>query len=404
MKAIRDPIHGYIELDDLALALIDTPEMQRLRRIKQLGFSNLVYPGANHTRFEHSLGTFYLAELLLRKIAIESEGEEIKNAIRAAALLHDIGHGPYSHATEQLLQRYLRRGGHEDVALIFKKSEVGKVLDRFGLSAFDVAQNIAGKTSYGQILNSELDVDRMDYLVRDAHYTGVAYGLADIERLIQQMKMHEGKLVVLEGGVQAAESLLVSRFLMHPAVYFHHVSRIAETMFVRSLEFMIEAGGLKAEELRKLDDYEICIKMRRAGGYAKEMIKRIEERRLFKRALYVNLQAIGEGVLKEYASHSKILRAESELCSIAKVEKGYVLLDIPPLPEIEEKRSLVLIGTSLKLLEEVSPIVRVLSQAHLANWRMGVYTLPEYREKVGKVARDYFQVKKELKQEVLDVD
>ncbi|MEM2924791.1 MAG: HD domain-containing protein [Methanocellales archaeon] len=400
MKAIRDPIHGYIELDSLALALIDTPEVQRLRRIKQLGFANLVYPGANHTRFEHSLGTFYLAELLLKKIAIERDVD--KDLLRAAALLHDLGHGPYSHVTERLLRRYLRTG-HEDITFILKNTEVGEVLNRFGLNIFEVARYIAGKTNYGQILNSELDVDKMDYLVRDAHYTGVAYGLVDIERLIRQMKMHEGKLVVLESGVQAAESLLVSRFLMHPAVYFHHVSRIAETMFVRALEFMIEAGDLKAEELRKLDDYQIWMKMHRAGGYAKEMIKRIEERRLFKRALYINFQTIGEDILKEYNSHSKILRAESELCSIAKLENGYVLVDIPPLPEIEEKRSLVLTGSSLKPLEEVSPIVRVLSQAHLANWRMGVYTPPEYREKVGKIARDYFQVKKELKQEVLDL-
>ncbi len=399
MKAVRDPIHGYIELDDLALALIDTPQMQRLRRIRQLGFSNLVYPGANHTRFEHSLGTFYLTELLLRKISIE---EEVKDTVRAAALLHDIGHGPYSHVTEQLLRRYLRRG-HEDVAFVLKKSEINEVLQKFGLNAFDIARNIDGKTKYGQILNSELDVDRMDYLVRDAHYTGVAYGLVDIERLIRQIKMHEEKLIVLEGGVQAAESLLVSRFLMHPAVYFHHVSRIAETMFVRALEFMIEANELKAEELKRLDDYQIWERMHNTEGYAREMVKRIAERKLFKRALYVNLQAVGEGVLKEFASHNKILRAESELCSISGLEEGYVLVDIPALPEIEEKRSLVLMGASLKPLEEVSPIVKVLSEAHLANWRMGVYTLPEHREKVGKLARDYFQVKKELKQEVLDV-
>jgi HD superfamily phosphohydrolase len=400
MKAIRDPIHGYIELDELALALIDTPEMQRLRRIKQLGFANLVYPGANHTRFEHSLGTFYLAELFSKKISIERERKDL---VRAAALLHDIGHGPYSHATEQLLQRYLRRG-HEDIVFILKKSEISEVLDKFGLNAIEIARSIDGKISYGQILNSELDVDKMDYLVRDAYYTGVAYGLVDIERLIRQMKIHEEKLVVLERGIQAAESLLVSRFLMHPAVYFHHVSRIAERMFVRALEFMVEGGELKAEELKRLDDYQIWERMHRAQGYAREMIKRIEERRLFKRALYVNFEAIGEGVLKEYNSHSKILRAESELCSITGLDEGYVLVDIPPLPEIEEKRGLVLQGNTLKPLEEVSPIVKALSKAHLANWRMGVYTLPEHREKVGKAARAYFQVKKELKQEVLEVN
>ncbi len=403
MKAIRDPIHGYIELDDLAHALIDTPEMQRLRRIRQLGFSNLVYPGANHSRFEHSLGTFYLADALLKKMSLEIKNAEIQNEIRASALLHDAGHGPYSHASEELMKRYLRHG-HEEIAYVLKKGGASEVLDKFGISSDEIAGNIKGETIYGQILNSEIDVDRMDYLVRDAYYTGVAFGLVDTERLIRQMKIYGERLVVLPGGVQAAESLLVSRFLMNPSVYFHHVSRIAETMFVRGLEFLIEEGELKPLELRTLDDPQVCERMRSSKGYASDIIRRIEERRLFKRALYISLEFTGEGAVREYTAHSKILRAESELCSIAGVEKGYVLLDIPLLPEIEERQTLVLQGNALMPLEDASPIVKVLSKAHIANWRLGVYTTPEHREHVGKIARDYFQVKKELRQEVLDID
>ncbi|MDO9096669.1 MAG: HD domain-containing protein, partial [Candidatus Methanoperedens sp.] len=173
MKVIRDPIHDYIELDELALALIDTPQVQRLRRIRQLGFSNLVYPGANHTRFEHSLGVYHLAGCLVKQID-ENKREELL----AAAMLHDIGHGPFSHATEELIERYTRKR-HDDAEELLRKGAISDVLRDFSLSPSSIAAHIKGETYIGQIINSEIDVDRMDYLVRDAHYTGVAFGLID---------------------------------------------------------------------------------------------------------------------------------------------------------------------------------------------------------------------------------
>lgn len=388
MKVIRDPIHDYIELDELTLALVDTPEVQRLRRIRQLGFSALVYPGANHTRFEHSLGVYHLAQHLVRQVD-ERQREELK----AAALLHDIGHGPFSHALEELLERYTRKR-HDDVGELMRKGEISDALKEYSLSASSIARHIKGETSPGQIISSEIDVDRMDYLVRDAYYTGVAFGLVDHVRLIHELRFNEDRLVLNAGGLQAAESLLVSRFLMHPTVYFHHVSRIAESMCQHAAEHMIE-NGLSPEMLSRMDDVTFMNEMKNAGGYASEIAERLDGRRLFKRALYTGFDSLGVDVIK---LRNNVKRVENEIAESAGIEPGYVLVDIPEKPEIVEMKAQVLVNGKMISLDRASTLVAALEKAQLDNWRLGVFTPPEYREKVGKVAREFFGVKKDTKQ------
>lgn len=388
MKVIRDPIHDYIELDELALALVDTPEVQRLRRVKQLGFSNLVYPGANHTRFEHSLGVYHLAGFL-----VEQVDEHQRSELLAAALLHDIGHGPFSHATEELIARYTRKK-HDDVEELLRKGEISDVLDEYSLSQSSVAKHIKGETYPGQIINSEIDVDRMDYLVRDARYTGVAFGLIDHVRLIHELRFNENKLVLNIGGLQAAESLLVSRFLMHPTVYFHHVSRIAESMCMHAAEYMIE-NGLSPKALQRMDDVIFMNEMKNAGGYASEIAKRLEGRKLFKRALYTDFDSLGMDVMK---LRSNVKRVENEIAQAAGIEAEYVLVDIPEKPEIAEMKARVLVNGRMIPLDKASSLVAALGKAQLDNWRLGVFTPPEYKEKVGSAAREFFEVKKDTKQ------
>jgi HD superfamily phosphohydrolase len=388
MKVIRDPIHDYIELDELALALIETPEIQRLRRIRQLGFSNLVYPGANHTRFEHSLGTYHLAKHLVKYVDERQRGE-----LLAASLLHDIGHGPFSHATEKLIVRYTRKS-HDNVEGLLRKGVISDVLKDFSLSPSNIAGYIKGKTYPGQIINSEIDVDRMDYLVRDAHYTGVAFGLIDHVRLIHELGFNENKLVLNPGGLQAAESLLVSRFLMHPTVYFHHVSRIAESMCAHAAEYMIESG-LSPELFQRMDDVVFMIEMKNAGGYATDIAKRLDERKLYKRALYTGFDSIGIDVVK---LRNNIKRVENEIAESSGIDPGNVLVDIPEMPEIAEMKACVLINGKMIPLDKVSSLVATLGKAQLDNWRLGVFTPPEYREKVGAAAKRFFEVKKDAKQ------
>lgn len=183
MKFIRDSIHGNLKLDDFEIKIIDTYPVQRLRRVKQLGFSYLVYPGANHSRFEHSIGTLYLASSLAESLNLSKEEKEI---VRIAALLHDIGHGPFSHVSENILGY-----SHEDLTVkVIKKSVIADIL-REKFQVKEITDVIKGKGILGQMLSSELDVDKMDYLLRDSYYTGVAYGIIDIERLISSMRIEK---------------------------------------------------------------------------------------------------------------------------------------------------------------------------------------------------------------------
>lgn len=392
MKVVLDPVHGYIELDEIVQEILATPQMQRLRRVRQLGYSNLVYPGANHTRFEHSLGVMHLASMLMKNV--NTVEEEKKNELRAASLLHDVGHGPFSHVTENIIDKYTRRR-HDDVREILGKGEIKDVLDKFGLSPGNLAKHIKGETSIGQILSSEIDVDRMDYLVRDAHYTGVAFGVVDYNRLINQMQFYENRLVVAQGGLKAAESLLVSRFWMNTSVYYHHVTRISEAMCSTAVEDMIENGELDPAGLRQMDDIDLVAAMRKSRGHGGELARRLDSRQLYKRALYAGLDAVGKSVLKH---RGKTTRVENEIAELAGVDPKDILVDIPKMPEMLEMRALIKTDSRMVPLNEASHFVSILQQAHMDNWRMGVYCPKEHCEAVGKAAREVFDVKKTIKQ------
>jgi uncharacterized protein len=396
MIEIRDPVHGYIKLDDFAQALIGTPQMQRLRWINQLGLANLVYPGANHTRFEHSLGAYHLARVLSDHLGLD---EEERLLVGAAALLHDVGHGPLSHATEAALSPYLRRE-HENVIDLLRKSELREVLGQHGLLPQEIQSTINGDNRLGQIVSSEIDADRMDYLIRDSHYTGVAYGVIDHLRLIKMMKVHLGDLVVESGGVQAATSLLISRLLMHPAVYYHHVCRISECMISGGIRRMID-DGVEAAEIKAMDDEELFASMTAHGGIAAEMVSRIKSRRLFKRAVYVDLECL-ESHSRSWGNERRIAQ---EIADQAGLDPDYVLVDNPSLPDAEEGDFPVLVEGEVKPLRDVSPLVAILEKANRANWRFGVYARAEDREKVAQAARKCLNLKKSPIQHTLkDID
>ncbi|HPJ30447.1 MAG TPA: HD domain-containing protein [Methanothrix sp.] len=394
MTTIRDPIHGYVELDSLATDLIDTREMQRLRWIKQLGLASLVYPGANHTRFEHSLGAYHLSGLLARHLDLD--GEEAAE-IRAAALLHDVGHGPFSHVTEGALYAYLREE-HEMVTDRLKRGEVGDALANYGLKPHRIQRLIRGMTPLGAMVSGEVDVDRMDYLTRDAHYTGVAYGVMDYQRLMETMTIRDGDLVLEEGGIHAAESLLVSRLLMYPTVYFHHVSRIAQKMLDAGVRVMVEDGA-DPRKIRDMDDIELVAAMTSAGGYPGEIMGRIMTRRLFKRAVYVGRDRLESPTIIDRCREG---RMAEEIAELAGVDPLLVLVDKPGLPRIAEGNvSIVGRDGEKRPLREVSPLVTIMESASTAAWRLGVYTTEENRERVKKAATSHLNIRKSPVQHTL---
>ena len=391
-NVILDPIHGYIEFDKMKRSLFDTPQMQRLRRIKQLGFSNFVYPGANHSRFEHSMGAMHLASVFagIQRENAEAASELEKDGldeIIVASLLHDIGHGPFSHATEKLIEQYTRKH-HDDVRHIISNNEVGDVLKDNGFTPSKIAKHISGETPISQILSSEIDVDKMDYLARDMHYTGISSGSVDYVRLLNHMEYYENKLVLDAGAIRAAESLLVSRYWMNVSVYYHHVSRIAESMCSHACADLLERKCIRPEEFARLDDIGLTALMREDEGFAGEISRRLDERNLYKRALYEGLDAVGNGVFEH---RKNIKRVETEIAENARVDPEYVIIDIPSKPELAEMKALIMEG-NMKKLTDASHFIQVLGNAQVSNWKMGVFTPKEHLEAVSKAAADYFNV------------
>jgi HD superfamily phosphohydrolase len=238
-KIINDPVHGFITINDpLIFDLIAHPYYQRLRRIQQMALAQLVYPGAVHTRLHHSLGAYHLmciAIAELRDKGIEITNEEAQ-AAKAAILLHDIGHGPFSHALENVL---LKGVSHEDLSLlIMQKLNEGEGENLKGkLSlAIQIFTNQYPKKFLHQLISGQLDVDRLDYLSRDSFFTGVSEGVVGYERILKMLTVHDNELVVEEKGINSVEKFLLSRRLMYWQVYQHKTVVASENMLVKIVE------------------------------------------------------------------------------------------------------------------------------------------------------------------------
>jgi HD superfamily phosphohydrolase len=234
-KIINDPVYGFITIDDpLIFEIISHPFYQRLRRIKQMALAYLVYPGAVHTRLHHSLGAYHLMTLALQELG--SKGieitEEEKTSAKIAILLHDIGHGPFSHALEHVLIENMH---HEELSLMLMK-KLDKQFNGALKMAIDIFTHAYPKKFLHQLVSGQLDVDRMDYLTRDSFFTGVSEGVIGYDRIIKMLTVHKGELMVEEKAIYSIEKFLVARRLMYWQVYLHKTVLSAEMMLVRILE------------------------------------------------------------------------------------------------------------------------------------------------------------------------
>jgi HD superfamily phosphohydrolase len=230
-KIVNDPVYGFITIpDELIFDLIQHPWFQRLRRIQQLGLSNLVYPSAVHTRFQHTLGAVHLMGLaleVLRSKGIDITDEE-KQAASIAILLHDIGHGPFSHALENILVPL----HHEQVSDLMMKALCHSVDDRIRL-ALEIFNDQHPKRYLHQLVSGQLDVDRLDYLNRDSFFTGVAEGVIGYDRIIKMLNVKDGLLAIEEKGIYSIEKFIISRRLMYWQVYLHKTVVSAEQMLIQ---------------------------------------------------------------------------------------------------------------------------------------------------------------------------
>ncbi|WP_336024963.1 HD domain-containing protein [Halobellus salinisoli] len=379
MTTIKDSVHDHIEVEGVAAALLDTEPVQRLRHVKQLGTVQLVYPSANHTRFEHSLGVYHLADRALSHLGIEGRRAE---EIRAAALLHDVGHGPYSHNVEPVTHRYTGKY-HDDVTELLAAGSVGDILREHDIDPGRVADLVAGEGQYGQLVSGELDVDRMDYLVRDAHHTGVPYGTIDHGRLVRELTFVDGELVLAEGNVQTAESLLLARALMNPTVYQHHVARISKTMLRRGAERLLDVTDTSPEALRRMDDHDLLVALRTTDATA-ETARRLRTRDLYKRAVWAEIDAVPADVVD--ADYETIRDLEAEIAARADLPPERVVVDVPARPAMTESTSRVMVSGEMRRLGKQSPLVSALRTAQRQQWRLGVYVPEAETDAVGRTA------------------
>jgi HD superfamily phosphohydrolase len=398
VKIIKDPIHGYIEVEDFALALLDSPLLQRLRYIKQLGFSYLVYPGANHTRFEHSLGTMFLADVASRRFGLTDTEHTL---VVVAALIHDVGHGPFSHASEPLMNMFLNCS-HDDIEMIVEEL-AGNSLLPGGIDPEELCAVVKGRHSLSGIIHGDLDVDRMDYLLRDAYYTGAPYGSVDAQRLIRHLIRTSEGTVLDENGVNAAESLLIARTLMRPTVYFHHVSRIGESMYqLAVLEHLRGTQKEAARALFKMDDAS-CLHalLTSENPVSRDLSLRLYERRLYKRALFAGSDQVSSPVFEQGVSLEKCREYAGKIALEAGLMPHEVLVDIPAIPKemslgVRVKNRNTVVG-----FKEISPRIRTLNATRREQWRLGVYTVPEHRDLVAQVSAEILHIKKPTRQDTL---
>ncbi len=340
MPKIRDPLHGTVQLSDLEEKLLDSQPMQRLRGIRQLAMAYLVYPGANHTRFEHSIGTLALTDRICRETGL---GEDESAQVRAAALLHDIGHSAFSHEGECVISRFL--GNHEQIGeKIIMHGEIADILSE-NYSSQKIAK--LPHTRAGEIISSDIGADRMDYLLRDSHYTGVAYGVIDSEWLCSSLVFSGGRLYLAERGLSSAESLLVARFTMFSTVYLHKTVRIASRMLQQAMSLAMDDGTLAPAAALSLPDAQMLelLESSPSGG---AFAQKLRQRHLYKKAYSFPLSSF----------RGKAEKLESELSDACGCD---VLLDVPRL-SARTQIKLKLDDGSIAQLSRESELVRSLSR------------------------------------------
>lgn len=379
-KFLRDSVHGNLPLSEFEVEVMDSPQIQRLRRIKQLGFISLIYPGANHSRFEHSIGTMFLGSKLADHLELS---EYDKNLVRIAALLHDVGHGPFSHVSEAVLDVK-----HEELtAKVIEDTSLNDVITK-EFDPKEIIDIINGKGPLGPIVSGELDVDRMDYLIRDSHYTGVAYGVIDVDRIIANLKLKQYLILDIKG-VQAAEEALVARYQMYPSVYQHHTTRIVNAMFRRCLKRVFKEEIVSSKDMYKYDDSDIVCMCRNVdeensknNAFIKDMITRLDNRNLLKSICSIRLNEF-EDPQEIFKIEKKALdKCEEDISEDMEIDKDYVILNIPEYPRFDEMKTQVALEDRLFHLSEISSIVRALQSARFNYSDICLYIPKEEKEKL----------------------
>jgi len=337
LEVIRDPLWDNIRLDRPALLALDTAAVQRLRYVRQVGHAFLVYPGATHTRFEHALGAYHLTRRALASLEERGELERVPDdeclAVRLAALLHDIGHYPFSHALEEA-----GFPSHEQLGVAkLCQGELGAQLEEIGGAGFAEAlgaliRGVSPSALQG-LISGSLDLDKIDYLSRDARMCGVPYGTVDVDRLLATLTLVETapgryEVGVLEKGVSALESLLFAKYQMYRNVYWHHAVRAATCMFKRAVRGAVARGSVTVAEIAEATDDGLMERLIIRDG--NPLAAAIRARRLYKRALDLPASDVPDPAEPWIADDPDLLeRVEDAVATEVGLAPGDLLLDFP---------------------------------------------------------------------------
>ena len=427
-KVIHDSVHGSVKLSGVYLDLLQRAEMQRLHGVHQLGLAYLVFPGAHHTRMEHSLGTYQIANRMAAALEIP---EQERGAVLAAAMLHDLGHAPYSHTLECVLEQ--RTGmTHTDIGkalikgdistidpkegeIIGDRGTIAELLESEGVSAdlvtdlivsprgpdmsgqkklpLDGVQSYFNENNYlRQVIHGPVDADQMDYLLRDAYYTGVAHGTIDLDRILDTIELHHGDIAVRKGGVVAIEGLMVARALMYTSVYFHHTVRIAEMMLCKAVEHASESV---LENIHIQTDARLSERLLADGGNACRIMTLLKYRHLYKRAysmLISDLDPEQLDSLLPLTSYAKRKEVERQIAEKAGVDESEVILDMPERellitePRIGKTEVPIINGDRVRPLSKYSPLAKAIQTRSINDWAVMVSAPEARRERVQKAA------------------
>ena len=432
MRVINDTIHGSFSIDGVREDLLSTPEFNKLSHIKQLGLAHLVFPGAHHTRFEHSLGVSHLAGRMADSLSLS---EEESTVVEVAAMLHDVGHGPYSHTLEHILHE---RGGadhmhitegiitgdyeilsDEERSLFPERRTVPEILESYGIDPKEVSSLIHGPDAggkernlfhwgegaeafhsqdhtMGHLVHGPVDCDQMDYLLRDAHFTGVRHGIIDHHRLIHCMERHSGDIAISEGGLSALEGMMTARALMYSAVYFHKVTRITEVMLSRAVE-RSEENLPEAVQMQRMVDAEVWHALDSAGPFAKDMIKRLKYRRLMKNCLTRRMDELTpvqiERLVHLATNSDDRIQVEDEIARRSGLDSGYVCIDVPSIKLLLSEPRMAAVDVRIigkdgrtRWFREHTPVADALRKRQVSQNAMSVITLKGFEEVVSNIA------------------
>ncbi|MGE5684917.1 MAG: HD domain-containing protein [Nitrososphaerota archaeon] len=397
---IADPIHKFIRFTDLERKIIDSSVFQRLRRIKQLAGAHLVYPAAQHSRFEHSLGTMHVAGIAGEHLfSIGAIDKDSIQELRAASLLHDIGHGPFSHLFEEAL-KVTGNKNHETIGEeIICKTELSDILSGFGYSPKTISEISFGNSKVkfkNEIISGSLSSDLMDYLPRDGFFTGVEYGKVDYNRIINSFRVTDNQNLALDiSSFYSFESMIISRFEMFRAVYFHKTVRSAEVMLFHSILLSSEELNLPSLSLDyylKLTDDSILWMMSSSQNnkIAKEMISNYFERKL--------LKCVYERFIRKRDNYTKLNRDKIEelrlkIARLANIDERKIFLDtygislVPLAPNKKEMKSILLVSEDEFFKQPVSNLPLVNSITGYLDM-IRVYTNHKDRKNITNISKD----------------